>query len=264
MSTDPRSILAPDLSSGWLGAVNFLVDQPEKKAVHLLVRILDPTSEDIAVREAVQALINTRNKGRGESKRMPDIETTRNTIFPASWASRHPEPADLAAHYREHYTKDGLRGFPGNGDGTYFGRIVSYPRSDADVVEESADQLSETVRKLRVELNTGQAKGSRYEINIYCERLDRGAMSFPCLAHVSVHLHEGKLHMQAIYRNEYLLARGYGNFLGLAELQQYIAASINLPVGELLMTIGHAELDAPKTPICELLRRFDVTDGDAS
>jgi thymidylate synthase len=261
MRVDPRSILAPDLSSGWLGAVSVLVDQPDKKAVHLLVRIVDPTSENLAVREAVQALINTRNKGRSESKRMPDIETTRNTIFPASWAARHPEPADLAAHYRERYTKDGLRGFPGNGDGTYFGRIVSYPRSDADVVEESSDQLSETVRKLRVELNTGQAKTSRYEINIYCERLDRGAMSFPCLAHASVHLHEGKLQMQAIYRNEYLLARGYGNFLGLAELQQYIAAAVDLPVGELLMTIGHAELDAPKTAIRELLGRFFVNDS---
>jgi thymidylate synthase len=261
MSADPRSILAPDLSSGWLGAVAFLVDQPDKKAVHLLVRILNPSAEDLAIREAVQALINTRNKGRKASQRMPDIETTRNTIFPASWAARHPEPADLAAYYRERYTKDGLRGFPENDDGTYFGRIVSYPRSDADIVEESSDQLGETVRKLRVELDTGQAKSSRYEINIYSERLDRGAMSFPCLAHVSVHLHEHKLHMQAIYRNEYLLARGYGNFLGLAELQKYIATAVDLSVGELLMTIGHAELDAPKTAIRELLARFPVADG---
>lgn len=260
--SDPRSILAHDLSTGWLGAVSFLVDQPDKKAVHLLVRILDPAAEDLAVREAVQALINTRNGGRSESQRMPDIETTRNTIFPASWAARHPEPADLAAHYRERYTKDGLRGFPGNREGTYFGRIVSYPRSDADIVAESSDQLSEMVRKLRVELDTGQAKSSRYEMNIYCERLDRSPMSFPCLAHVSVHLHEGKLHMQAIYRNEYLLARGYGNFLGLAELQQYIATAVELPVGELLMTIGHAELDAPKTAIRELLGRFAVGESE--
>ena len=258
MSTDPRSILAPDLSSGWLGAVGFLVNQPDKKAVHLLVRILDPAAEDIAVREAVQALIDSRNKGRKASKRMPDIETTRNTIFPASWAARIPEPAELALHYRERYTKDGLRGFPGNREGTYFGRIVSYPQSDADVVDESSDQLGETVRKLRVELETGQPKSSRYEINIYCERLDRSPMSFPCLAHASVHLHQGELHMQAIYRNEYLLERGYGNFLGLAELQRYMADAVSVPVGELLMTIGHAELDAPKTAIRELLGRFAV------
>jgi hypothetical protein len=256
MTADPRSILAPNVSSGWLEAVRFLVEQPDKKAVHLLVRILDVGSEDLAVRQAVQELINDINIRRSEGTRMPDIETTRNTIFPASWAARHPEPAALAAHYRERYTKDGLRGFPENRDGTYFGRIVAYPRSGEDTVEDSGNQLTETVRKLRVELKTRQPKSSRYEINIYNERLDRSAMSFPCLAHASVHLYERKLHMQAIYRNEYLVARGYGNFLGLAELQRYIAAAAEIDAGELLMTIGHAELDANKTPIRALLERF--------
>lgn len=254
MSADPKSVLAENLSSGWLEAVRLLVDQPNKKAVHLIVRILDPTSEDIAVREAVQQLITQINQGRAESKQLPDIETTRNTIFPARWAARHPDPADLAEHYRSHYTEDGLRGFPGNKDGTYFGRIVSYPRGDG---VDPGDQLNETVRKLRVELATGQAKSSRYEINIYNERLDRKTMSFPCLAHASVHVHEKRLHMQAIYRNEYLVERGYGNFLGLAELQGYIAATVGLKVGELLMTIGHAELDANKGPIRALLSEFD-------
>jgi thymidylate synthase len=257
VSNDPRSILAPDLSSGWLRAVGILVDQPDKKTVHLLVRILDPTKEDTAVRDAIQQLINQTNSGREEKDHLPDVETTRNTIFPSSWAARNPKPADLAAHYRARYTKDGLLGYPGNSRGTYFGRIVSYPRGDG---VEPADQLTETVRKLRAELKNRAPKSSRYEINIFNERLDRSPTSFPCLAHVSVHWHEDKLHMQAIYRNEFLLARGYGNFLGLAELQQYIAAAAKVETGELLMTIGHAELDAPKTPIRALLARFETPD----
>lgn len=254
MSVDPPSIVAPDLSTGWLEAVRLLLNQPKKQAVHLIVRILEPSKEDIAVRGAVQQLITDINAGRAASRHMPDIETTRNTIFPARWAARNPEPADLAAHYQAQYTKDGLLGFSENKAGTYFGRVVSYPRGDS---VDAGDQLSETVRKLRVELKTGQAKGSRYEINIYNERLDRKAMSFPCLAHISFHLYEGRLHMQAIYRNEYLVARGYGNFLGLAELQQYVANAVEVDTGELLMTIGHAELDANKTPIRAILRRFD-------
>ena len=43
------------------------------------------------------------------------------------------------------------------------------------------------------------------------------------LAHLSVHLHERKLHLQAIYRNEFLIGRAYGNYLGLGELQAYPA-----------------------------------------
>ena len=50
--------------------------------------------------------------------------------------------------------------------------------------------------------------------------------------------------MQAVYRNEYLVGRAYGNFLGLAELQAYMARAAGLEVGELLMTIGHAEVES--------------------
>lgn len=253
MSSDPRSILVPDLSTGWVEAVRFLVNQPDKRAVHLLVRILDPTKEDLAIRGLVQQLIDDTNHGLEEKDHLPDIETTRNTIFPASWAARYPRPVDLAAHYRARYTKEGLLGYPGNSRGTYFGRIVSYPRGD-DL--EPGDQLTETVRKLRAELKNKAPKSSRYEINIYNERLDRSPMSFPCLSHVSVHWHENELHMQAIYRNEFLLARGYGNFLGLAELQQYIADAARVDTGELLMTIGHAELDANKGAIRALLEQL--------
>lgn len=69
-------------------------------------------------------------------------------------------------------------------------------------------------------------------------------MSFPCLAHLSVHLHERKVHLQAIYRNEYLVGRAYGNYLGLAELQVYIAHHAGAAPGELLMTLGHVELES--------------------
>jgi thymidylate synthase len=239
-----RYVEAANLSEGWLGATSVLYATLGMTTVHLLVRIADPTTEVPEIREAAEALIDRENEGREELDEMPAVETTRNTIFPAAWARRMPEPEDLAGHYRARYTKEGLRGVVQNRRGTYFGRVVAYPRAEG---EEPADQLTETVRKLRQEIaSNGGAKSSRYEINIYSERCDRNPTSFPCLAHVSVHLHDGELHMQAIYRSEYLCARGYGNFLGLAELQTYIAAAAGLPVGELLLTIGRAKLDSKK------------------
>jgi thymidylate synthase len=246
---DERYIVASSLSVAWLDAVTALNAQPKRKAVHLLVRILDAAAEDLAVRELAQQLIERSNVGLPDTKHLPDIETTRNTIFPASFARRNPEPEDLAAYYRERYTKDGLLGFKGNERGTYFGRIVAYPRHDGSC----GDQLSDTVRKLRDEMSGRAPKSSRYEISIYNEARDTSPMSFPCLAHLSVHLHEQRLHMQAIYRNELLVARGYGNFLGLAELQRYIATAAGVTTGELLMTIGHAELDARKRDVQDLL-----------
>jgi len=251
---DDRYIVAETLSEAWLDCVAAVLDAPKRRQVHLLIRITDPSREVDPIREGAQALIDVANHKRSESKQLPDIETTRNTIFPARWARKRPEPADLAAHYREHYTNDGLLGFPGNARGTYFGRIVGYPRGED---EEPGDQLTNTVRKLRNENKNAGAKSSRYEINIYNEARDTQPMSFPCLAHLSVHLHERRLHMQAIYRNEHLVARGYGNFLGLAELQRYIAAAADLEVGELLLTLGHVELDTTKTAARKLLKRLE-------
>lgn len=248
---DDRYAVANNVSEGWLDAVRMLESTSTYKAVHLLVRILNPTAEDPAIRAAAQALIDDYNAVHRSQK--PDIETTRNTIFPASWARRHPEPADLAAYYRERYTTDGLRGFRDNYRGTYFGRIVAYPRGDE---EEPADQLTDTVRKLRDEIAGRRPKSSRYEINVYSERKDRSPMSFPCLAHLSVHLDGGRLHMQAVYRNESLVARAYGNYLGLGQLQAYVADQAGVDTGELLMTIGHVELDSAKRPIRAMLARL--------
>lgn len=232
-----RYVSAPDLSHGWLETVRLVEGIRGHKAVHVIVRIADPTIEDPAIRAAAQELIDRRNATSG--KDLPDIETTRNTIFPAAWARRTAGPAKLAAYYRERYTKDELRGFNQNGRGTYFGTIVAFPREKG----KPADQLTDTVRKLKAELGKRSNKSSRYEINIYNERKDRSPMSFPCLAHLSVHLHQRRVHLQAVYRNEYLVGRACGNYLGLAELQRYIAQHAGAEPGELLMTLGHVELE---------------------
>jgi hypothetical protein len=237
-----RYVEASTLSEGWLGAAAVLREAPGMKAVHLMVRIADPTSEVAEIRAAAAALIEA------EGKRAP-IETVRNTIFPARWADRHPTPEDLAVHYRENYAE--LRTFPQNREGTYFGRIVAYPRDEAE--DDLSDQLNDTVQKLIKEQIKGN-KSSRYEINIYSERHDsQREYGFPCLAHLSVHMHEKDLHMQAIYRNEFVVERGYGNFLGVAELQAFIAKSVGLEVGELFVTIGHGEFDGAKTRGDEIL-----------
>ncbi len=251
-----RYIAAPNFSEGWLDAVRLLHTSAGRKAVHLVVRIADPTREDRAIRLAAEELIDGWNAGRSRPQdEMEQIESTRNTIFPASYARRTPSLEELAAYYRKRYTKAGLLGFPRNSRGTYFGRMVAYPRGDET---EPGDQLSSTLRKLRQELETGSNKSSRYEISIYNERVDRSPMSFPCLAHISLHLHEHQLHMQAVYRNEFLIGRAYGNYLGLAQLQAYIATAAGVGVGELLITAGHVELDGHRQAVGAMLARLSA------
>ena len=79
-----RYISAPDLSHAWLETVRLVAATPDHKAVHVVVRIADPTTEEPAIHNAAQELIDHRNVT--SQDRLPDIETTRNTIFPAAWA----------------------------------------------------------------------------------------------------------------------------------------------------------------------------------
>ncbi len=241
-----RLIEARSISEAWLNATTLLDRTSVRRAVHLVARIYRPTEEISEIRAEADQLIE---ESTTKPERWP-VDTTRNTIFPAAWARRNPEPGDLAAYYRDRYPQ--LRQVKGNERGTYFGRIVAYPRADGT----TGDQLTETVRKIRQELDTPGPKSSRYEINIYCEAKDTQPMSFPCLAHVSVHMHQHRLHMQAVYRNEYLIGRAYGNFLGLGQLQGYMAAATGLEVGELLMTINHAELDGNSRPVQAAISRL--------
>ncbi|MHB8613341.1 MAG: thymidylate synthase [Candidatus Dormibacteraceae bacterium] len=243
-----RYITGSDISDAWLTAVEVLNGTPGHKAVHFLVRVLDPATEEATIRKHAQGLIDKWNQANPQ-REMPHIDTTRNTIFPAAFARRLGGPEELAVYYRQRLTKDGLLGFRNNERGTYFGRVVAYPRADGSI----GDQLTETVRKLRQELAVHGPKSSRYEINIHNERLDRSPMSFPCLAHMSFHLHEQRLHLQAIYRNESLVSRAYGNFLGLSQLQCYVARSVGIEPGELLITAGHIELDGRKQDVREML-----------
>jgi hypothetical protein len=112
VSTAGRYVEATNLSEGWLGATSVLYATAGMTTVHLLVRIADPTTEVPEIREAAETLIDRENEGREEKDEMPAVETTRNTIFPAAWARRMPEPEDhegRPARCRPEQTWDLLR-----------------------------------------------------------------------------------------------------------------------------------------------------------
>lgn len=231
-----------DISEAWVDALQMMVESKKSTAVHMALRVKDATADRPEIRALAQGLIDEFNAGKAEHKRLWSVASTRNTIMPASWAGRHPEPSDLAGYYRERYPE--LRQTTASQYGTYFGRLVAYPRDKKH--KDQYDQLSNVVTKLRREhaVGSGSRKSSCYELNVYSERWDTNLMSFPCLAHISLHVHAGKLNMQAVYRNEFLIGRAYGNYLGLAELLTYIAqACPTLEPGELLLTLNHVELD---------------------
>jgi hypothetical protein len=272
MSVLDKTINAHNVSDAWRQVAGALLHVPGRKAAHLVVRIADGAGEDSHTRAALDALM--------AQHRLQTIETVANTIFPASIAARHgDDPAALAERYRTLMPTLMRLNRNKNRFGTYFGRMVAYPGPGGSTV----DQLTGTIDKLRTEIAGGSAASSRYEVayqtgeDITREltgaddargtgdvgaaagaavvasgaaltysplaKDDRRRMGFPCLSLASFHLDGDTVHLAAHYRNQSVIERAYGNYLGLGRLHAYIAKSCGLHVGELLVVSGHIELE---------------------
>jgi Thymidylate synthase len=232
---DIRDIAGRNISEAWINALVAALQMPGHAGVHTVVRISDPSLEHEDVRQLADGLMVLAD--------VRPIDTVASTIFPTTWAERHPDPVELANHYRERYPI--LQRFRANRRGTYFGRVVEYPMGEG---EQPFDQLNDLIGKLRTETRARDGHrprglSSRYEVNVWRPGDLPAGMGFPCMAHMSFHMVDRRLHLTAQYRNQYLIERAYGNYVGLAGLLSYVAGVVGLDVGELMVVGGHVELD---------------------
>jgi hypothetical protein len=115
-----------------------------------------------------------------------------------------------------------------------------------------------------------QPKRAAYEIGLgfgfdlatYDDDEDRRyRMGGPCLSHLSFKFLEGKVHLTAIYRSHYYIHRAFGNLLGLARLQSFVADQVGVQSGPLVChsTMAVAEhgnnFEWNKTDVRELVNR---------
>lgn len=214
-----------------MAGVQAVLDAKDQHVNHLLIRATDPLPEVGEIRTAADALL--------ADLKLQGVDTVRNTIFPYETAIDVASPEALREEYLEMYPD--LRRL-GSERGTYFGRIVAYPRADGT----EGNQLLETLRKL-----TAARKGTRwtstYEVNIYNEQKDaKITRSFPCMSHLAYHVDGDRLDCLATYRSHDLIDKAYGNYLGLAQLQEYLAAQSGFAPGELAVLAGRAFITTAK------------------
>jgi hypothetical protein len=263
----PGLVVADSLSQAWLETTRDVQEQGGK-AFHTLTRIENPLAEDAAIRDGYDALLR--------ELRMQSAETVAHTIFPSGPAAKSDSPGTLVARYLGSYPT--LRRFGPNKKGTYFGRIVAYPSPTGDL-----DQLTPLIRKLAQELETPGPMSARYEVGIeaaqdsqdddaaddgeheegqggtevavpiFAPHKDTGRRAFPCLSLLSFQLDAGRVHLLAQYRYEYLVEKGYGNYLGLARLQEYVAEAVDLTPGQLTVTAGRIQTDASNRALADHL-----------
>lgn len=241
-----RVVEADTLSDGWLETVELASATRDRSLFHTYTTIKSPLVENEEIRSRCDALL--------EAERMDPIETVASTIFPAAFAARSSDPSALVSRYRSAYPR--IRRFDGNHRGTYFGRLVAHPGPSGVV-----DQLVPLIERLRSEAAQRGPMSARYEVNvgatddlpqtedgtaalIHASEGDNSRMGFPCLSACSFQLDHGRVHLLAHYRYEYLIQRGYGNYLGLARLLEYVALSADLKPGQLTIVAGRVRVDA--------------------
>lgn len=244
------------VSEAWLNAVQVVDAAPQRRLFHLVTRVSDPVAEEPHIRAAADTLLR--------ELELAPVDTVANTIFPAQLAAASAGPGELAQRYRRIYPT--LRRLhKSNRKGTYFGRIVAHPAAGSE-----RDQLADLIERLNTELRTRGPKSARYEMNvtgpgelaqpadecpaeefsdggpvhIYAADKDTSPMGFPCLSFCSFQLDGNTLHMIAQYRYQYLIERGYGNYLGLGQLLGYVCATAGLRPGQLTIMAGVAAVDS--------------------
>lgn len=238
-----ESVIATNVSDAWVEALRMVSGASPSHGFHLVIRIAQPTGETKFIREQADRFLAERN--------LAGIDAVRNTVFPAELASTVADPLQLIAEYKEIYPTLKLLS-KSNVMGTYFGRMLGL-----DTIY--GDQLSDIIVKLRRSISGDRAMSSTYELAaldapIYAFDKDhKKQRAFPCLSFCSFHLDGDALHLTAHYRNEYLAQRGYGNLLGLGQLLGYLAQSLGLRTGELLVHCGRVEVDGGLSDVRELL-----------
>jgi hypothetical protein len=86
--------------------------------------------------------------------------------------------------------------------------------------------------------------GFGFDLATYDDDTDRfQRMGGPCLSHVSFKLIAGEVHLTALYRSHYYVHRAFGNLLGLARLQSFVADQVGVAVGPLVCHSTMARLE---------------------
>jgi thymidylate synthase len=128
--------------------------------------------------------------------------------------------------------------------------MISHETTDGKAI----NPLANLVDKIRRQVSANRTFRNVYELNIFDPILDLSTynpakdaepvMNRQCLSFLSFKLlPEHSLMLTVMYRNHYYIARGLGNFIGLARLQQFIANEAGISVGPLTCISTHAEID---------------------
>lgn len=243
------------IAEAWLWTLKAVQDA-SGTAVHVVTTVARPSDDGPDIASVLDEFL-----AGGKSKTWP-VDTVASTIFPGALYRHQPEPwaENLPAHSKAELDAAATELFDdyidmlpiiasdssNTWDSTYFGRMVSWPGSNPPV-----NQLKERIQYLRTQHSQGNRRANAANIamggegelgaslQIHGSR-DRRWQGGPCLVHLDLTVHDGRLNMLATYRHWHLVTRALGNLLGLSRLLLFLCEQTGHSVGELTVVSGAA------------------------
>jgi thymidylate synthase len=265
-STMTKLIQAKDLSSAWLDALEHLLKCGGKDTN--VIAVIERVDEEILeIRQLLDAFLQEKDEQRG--KEFTPVTTVANTIFPqAFYQPRRGKEARAFLYQAYEHSFAVAKRYPPNHYGKYFQRMISWPVGKVNQLEAVINRLSSGLSRpnllssayeigisnvVEADMDVSETE----EIRIYRPGYDGRLMGFPCLSHISLTLFKRRLHLTALYRNQYFIHKAYGNYVGLSRLLRFLCQEIGCEPGELTCVASHAdaELTMGKQAITQLIQR---------
>lgn len=233
----------PNLSLAWAKAVK-QVSAPGCDEVGPL--IVSVTGFDSAGDFAEETRIRTALDVILAEQRKQTVETVASTIFPKSMWNPDAPRKQLFERYLRIAPK--LHRTAKNRGGIYFERMIAAgPQRDKNQLDFA----------LGAYLARTGVRRSVLQVGVFDPAQDHSTAArrgFPCLQHVTFAPGKDGLCVNAFYASQYLVERGYGNYVGLCRLGQFAAHELGLPLVRMTCFTGIATTrEVPKGRLREVL-----------
>lgn len=224
-----KLVQATTLADAWLQACQHLLSSLNWTDTTVVLHIREPSlirPEDERIASELDHFLTARGHFSNH--------TVAETIFPGYEYVRRGVDGVYLTYPNEIYPK--IKDHPEMRRwGTYAYRLLRRQTAEGEVY----NPLQHCIEKMK----DSRPMRAAYELDLgytcdlatYEDQLDGNRrMGGPCLSHLSFKLLTREVHLTAVYRAHHYVHRAYGNLLGLARLQAFVADQVNAGLGPLV------------------------------
>ena len=258
MTSDPIMISEESVSLAWGKALKAACENQNRPlSVSIAGFSGNEPLENLEIRNVLDELFRR--------KKVVSVLETSETIFPYNrWRRSKESINSLSSWYLERYLpkhRGRCRRRKLIVKETYFERLIAF-KGFKNQKKGLQDILINQLKKILFVYNhykkiKNKPSPSKYIASLYNPSTDALNLSpyvpFPCLQQVGFVFSDGAVTVNGYYTIQFLMKRGYGNYLGLCRLGQFMAHETQLRFGRMNCFVANPRIDYPKRELDEVL-----------